>query len=279
MAWTLITVGAVGWGVHAGTALAGGHTSQVPGSVHSSAITGATASTAAGAGGGHASANAQAAFLERAVAATGGKATAALVHDYSETVGPFRSEAQLKQTAMTAGRALGLQEGQMQMRSLQGENFVKLTGQGSGALQAAVYCSSFEQKPGSGATVLVIRVTPKSADGSSLQAALVEVNRAVAATGMKPEVSAYVKTVAPGVDSRVAEEQRAQAVLHAIDAKPVGAKMQSGADISVSAYAPKGPESISTGGRPMNVQVGVHADHLNHQTDVIVGTPIIVDPF
>lgn len=252
VAWTLITVGVVGWGLHAATAWAG-----------SQNVAGVRA---------------EAAFLNRAVAAAGGTDTHALVNNYTQSVGPFSSLVQLKQEASATARAMGMTNAKQVTRALAGENFVELSGIGAGGAQISVYESSFPAAGGQGTDVLVIRATPDTVTAQNLSNLMQQVYSAVADQHRIPDVSAYVETVHKGIASTAQTRQDEARVLAAVGAKAFSG-MQSGTDSSVSAFAASGPKGIQSGNQRMNLQVGVHLDSLHRQTDVFVGTPIIVDPF
>lgn len=252
VAWTLIAFGLVGWGLHAATAFAG---SQQTTTVR-----------------------AEATFLNRAVAAAGGTRSQALVHNYTETVGPLPTLSELEQEASSVATALGMTRAQQTTRSAAGENFVQLTGVGTGGADVSVYESSFPAGNGQGTDVLVVRATPGSMAPQNLADLMQEVYTAVSNAHRTPDVSAYVETVHNGLASPTEVRQEDAKVLVAVGAKAVSA-MQSGTDSSVSAYSPRGPQGIQTGNQTMNLQIGVHHDSLHRQTDVIIGTPIIVDPF
>lgn len=254
IAWLLITAGVVGLGWHGVTAWA---QSQTP-----LAMVG----------------QAQTALLERAVAASGAKETGALVHDYSVVDGKFYSEAQLESVAIEVGRSLGMANAKQVTRALQNEHFVELSGAGSGQMQVSIYCSSFAGAKAQAATVLVIRVRPRVSQTGSLARAFAEVYTAVAQQHMQPQVSAYVDTVQTGLLSHAQMMKEEAKVLASVHAKAVE-MMQSGTDVSVSAYAKQGPPAIKSGKHVMNLQVAVHDDIYHHQTDVMIGTPIIVDPY
>lgn len=252
VAWTLIAVGVVGWGLHAATAWAGSQNT--------------------------AGIRAEATFLNRAVAAAGGTDSRALVNNYTQTVGPLSSLAQLEQEAAATATAMGMTSGKQTTRSQAGENFVQLSGTGTGGAQVSVYESSFVAGGGQGTDVLVIRATPSSVTAQNLTNLMQQVYGAVLNQHRIPDVSAYVETVDKGLASTAQVRQDEARVLAAVGAKAFSG-MQSGTDSSVSAFAPNGPQGIQSGNQMMNLQVGVHLDSLHRQTDVLVGTPIIVDPF
>lgn len=220
----------------------------------------------------------QAAFLEESVAASGARVQSFLVHDYNVIDQKFLSPAALGHVGQTVAGALGLTKGTLVTRSERGENFYKLSGTDANGLKISVYCTSFQLPHDKGSTVLVVRASRAVDNLDGLGNAMATVATAVETAQVQPDVSAYVDAVLPGLASSSEANGLVDHVLQRVGATRVEG-MRSSDETSESAYAPSEPKFIVTGHHRMNLQVAVHQDSAHRQTDVIVGTPIIVDPY
>lgn len=110
-----------------------------------------------------------------------------------------------------------------------------------------------------------------TADEEQLAAALLQI-------GAKPQISSCLMGHLDAKMVGVQANQLAERALHAVDAKSVQT-FQSGLETSISGYAPRNLTYIVSRGQPINLQIAVHYDGYQHDTNVLVGTPIITTTY
>ncbi|MDQ0190796.1 YwmB family TATA-box binding protein [Alicyclobacillus cycloheptanicus] len=256
LAWMLIATGVIGWLlVHSGEALAEG---------------GDAATTAA---------RQEAALIQASTNAAHARVNSYLVHDYNVIDQDFLAPSALANVGETVGSALGVSHGSAITRNVDGERFYELTGEGEDGLHVSIYCTSFAASGGTpGSTVVVVRATRQTQTLTDLGDAMAAVARAIEPLHVQPQVSAYVDAAVPGLLSADEAQGLVQQVLAKTDATRVEGISSDGVT-SVSADVPTVAPYLLTNGKRMNLQIAVHDDTVNGETDVVVGSPIIVDPY
>lgn len=151
------------------------------------------------------------------------------------------------------------------------------------ALNTTVICKALPSHTSNAVRLaIIIRMTGDSV--VDMRMAIHRVQLAVQRLGdelgvsQEPNISAYVSGIRAGKFTRSSAEEIVSAGLWAVHAKHIEGIVTDDM-VSISAHAPRGPRTIHTDGRCMNLQIATHYDADKHRTEVTVGTPIIVDAY
>jgi hypothetical protein len=126
--------------------------------------------------------------------------------------------------------------------------------------------------------VLIVKARSHSFSDTDLQSDTAILGDALHSVGILPQITLHVAGELNDALTKEATRDIANQALNAVHAQSVE-RMECDDCLSVSAHAKKGPRHIWTGASPMNLQVAVHVDRLRSITNVLVGTPIILDSY
>lgn len=221
----------------------------------------------------------EAEYLEQSFNATGATATGFLIHDYSTVNQHFMSPSDLLNLAKTMASDLGLTNVTAGKRIGQNEHILQLSGTWSKKISVSIVLSSFHMTDGMpDSTILVFRAKSGTGDLSELAAKMTAISSELNRQHIYPSLDAYI---AGYIQPELSDQQTNQVIAKAFDA--VQAKriegLSSNLVTSISGYSPNGPTYILSNYKRMNLQVALHWDEYNKHTNVIAGTPIIVDPY
>lgn len=220
-----------------------------------------------------------AAYLERSFRATNAQVNGFLVHNYSQINECFLSQREIAHIANELQRHFNFTDVRGIEESSNRTHRYSLKGTLLNAVCVSIVVSSFRGVPhDSNSTVLVIRARSSADNLYNLNTTLTSVAQAVASIRAMPQLSSYISGQIP--EKLVGEKAKGMisAALWAVHAKTVEG-IESHFMTSVSAYSSKGPMCILTNNRKMNLQVAVHYDEYHQRSNILVGTPIIVDSY
>lgn len=220
----------------------------------------------------------EAVYLTTSFAATGATPISFLIHDYSTVNQRFMSSNDLLSLAEKMSSDLGLANVTASKRVGQDEHILQVSGTWSNQIKVLVVISSFHMKDGMpDSTKLVFRAQSQAGDLSEMAPHMSAVANELQDLQIPSNLDAYITGY---VKPKLSQKQTNQVIAKAFDA--VQAKRTEGLTsklvTSISGYSPEGPTYILSRNK-MNLQVALHWDGYNHHTNVIVGTPIIVDPY
>jgi len=221
----------------------------------------------------------EAEYLEQCFHATGANATSFLIHDYSIVNQNFMSASDLLNLAETMASDWGLMNVTASKRVGSNTHILQLSGTWPNQMRVSIVLSSFHMTDGMrDSTKLVLRAKNETGDLSKLAPKMSVIARELQHERIPSNLDAYITGY---VKPRLSQEQTNKVITRAFDA--VHAKRTEGLTsklvTSISGYSPNAPTYILSNGKKMNLQVALHWDGNNHHTNVIVGTPIIVDSY
>jgi len=221
----------------------------------------------------------QATYLERSFRATNAQINGFLIHNYSQIANSFLSQRELENVVDDIRKWLNLSDITQIAAEDNSARRYNLTGRLANGVSVSVVLSSFKHMAqGSNTTVLVIRAKSCADNLTNLKSTLIMIAQAVSSIGAIPQLQSYISGKISEKLVGVKSHGLISAALWAVHAKSIE-RMESHLTTSVSAYARKGPISILTNHQKMNLQVAVHYDEYHERTNVLVGIPIIVDPY
>lgn len=220
----------------------------------------------------------EAAYLNKSFEATGASPTSFLIHDYSTVNQRFMSSSELLKLAERLSTDLQLMNVTAGKRVGQNEHILQLSGTWSNHITVFIVLSSFHMTDGMpDSTVLVLRAQSDTGNLSELLPHMSAIENQLQDQRIPVNLDAYITGY---IKPRLSKEETNQLITKAFEA--VEAKHTEGLTselvTSISGYSPEGPTYIMSKTK-MNLQVALHWDGYNQHTNVIVGTPIIVDPY
>jgi hypothetical protein len=222
---------------------------------------------------------AEAQYLEASFGATGATVTGYMIHDYATLNHQFLSQSELAQVSSGIAKNLGLKGTKTEGRSVTEENAYQMTGIWGGNTAVSIFLSSFHMTDGMpNETDIVIRASSNQHSIRQLPAQMKEIANVLQNVHVAPQLDAYIT----GFTSKKLSEQetedtvsRAFQSVHAVRIEGLNSALET----SISGYSSEAPDYITSGGRKINLQVALHWDGYDKRTNVVVGTPIIVDPY
>ncbi|WP_067620423.1 YwmB family TATA-box binding protein [Alicyclobacillus acidiphilus] len=221
----------------------------------------------------------EAEYLTQSFNATGAKATSFVIHDYSTVNQQFMSVSDLQNLSETIASEFGLTNVKAGKRVGQDKHIIELSSTWSTKTSLSIVLSSFHMTDGMpDSTILVLRARNETGNVAELAPQMSAVSTELRRLHISPQLDAYITG---HVKPKLSQEQTDHVISKAFVA--VKAERTEGLSstlvTSISGYSSEGPTYILSNGKKMNLQVALHWDGYNHQTNVIVGTPIIIDPY
>jgi len=161
--------------------------------------------------------------------------------------------------------------------SAHGENLLELDGQ-QADMTVQLYLSSFHHTGTPDSTVLVIRAQNSSGSLQQLTPEMNTLSKVLDRQYIIPVLSAYISGSLPNQLTQAETNTLIQQTLQSMQATRVEG-LQTVHETSISAFSPEGSYYLVTADKKMNLQVAVHYDSVHGQKNVIVGSPIIIDPY
>lgn len=221
-------------------------------------------------------------YLTKVFQATNAHAVGFVIHDYSTVNHSYLPSASTQHLAIDVANKLGLTglRGKAQIKV--GEHLVELSGRWP-QMEVLVVVSSLNHTVMGhldlqNDTTVVIRAVSNTDSLKSLQLRMNSIVNALSESHITPQIDAYIHGTLP---SKLTQTQTAKVVAHAltsVDAHQVEA-LQTQDISSVSAYSPQDSLYIVTGQSKMNLQVALHFDPNQGNTNVDVGVPFITDNY
>ncbi|MFD1675804.1 YwmB family TATA-box binding protein [Alicyclobacillus fodiniaquatilis] len=223
------------------------------------------------------------AFLLQAMSAANVTPTNYAIHDWTNLNQQFMSEDHLASIGTQLEQEFDLNKAKITSRSESNETFWQVDGTWPNSTNVQIVLTSFPATTdGSGTTaaqtVLTVTALNGSASTKDFAASYDRIEQLVASVQGTPQMSAYF---AGAMKSQLSEQdanQLVNRVFSAVNASPVES-LKGQWDTSVSGYTPNALTYIYTNGKRMNLQVAVHDDTYHHDTNVLVGTPIITTTY
>lgn len=222
------------------------------------------------------------ALLRKSFAATHALVSGYIVHNYSTLNDRFQSVRELEQNGQRLQQEFGLLNAKLYSRDYGQERYVDIHGQLGSNTVVNVVLTSFAKPNGvenaTASTVLVVSVDSTGTNLDQMQHLYTTIAQAVRKSGAIPELSACIEG---NVGDRMSESKAnalVNAALQSVQATRVEG-LTTASLTSISAYSPLGGTFIMTNTKRMNLQVAVHADTYHHDTNVLVGTPIITTTY
>lgn len=220
----------------------------------------------------------EAVFVEKCFRSMNAEVNGFLIHNYSEINHLYMSSSGLSDIAHVLKNDLHLVHIQVHCDSELGTNVYKILGR-VGTLQVSICLTSFcNLSTNSASTILVVRAKDTGEHMENFMPATYLITNAVSSINATHQLSAQITGYLP---RKIVGREAASVIsesLSSVSAKQVEG-MKTHLLTSISAYSRKGPRCIFTNDQKMNLQVAVHYDDYNRQTNVIVGTPIILDSY
>lgn len=223
-------------------------------------------------------AKSEAAYLETSFKATDARASSFLIHDYSQVDTRFLSISDLLGLAETMSSSLGLTNVTAGKRVGDQVHIVQLNGIWSDHSKVSIVLSSFHMTDDMpDGTILTVRAKSNAGNLLDLAPHMSAMARELQHLQIPIGIDAYI---AGYVKPRLSQTQTNHVIAHAFDV--VHAKQTEGLTsrlvTSISGYSAEEPAYIVSKGK-MNLQVAVHWNGYDAHTDIIVGTPFIVDSY
>lgn len=221
----------------------------------------------------------EAEYLAQGFNATGAKATGFVIHDYSTVNQQFMSVSDLQNLAETMVADFGLTNVKAGKRVGQDEHIIQLSGTWSKQTSVSIVLSSFHMTDGMpDSTILVLRAKTETSNLAELAPQMSAISTELQRLRISSQLDAYITGyVKPKLSQQQTDHVISKAFVTVKAERTEG--LSSTLVSSISGYSPEGPTYILSNGKKMNLQVALHWDGYNHQTNVIVGTPIIIDPY
>jgi len=227
-------------------------------------------------------ANAEMTLLTRSFTASKAHVSGYLVHNYSNLNGTFESIDELEQNGQNIEKEFALSNAKLYARDYGQERYVDIHGQWGSNSVVNIVLTSFQAAKGianaTASTVLVVSLDSTGTRLDQMRQQYAAIEQAVRKTGAIPEISACIEGKLGDRMSKSKVNTLVNAVLQSVQATRVEGFATSTLT-SMSAYSPLESTFIMTNTKRMNLQVAVHADTYHHDTNVLVGTPIITTTY
>lgn len=228
------------------------------------------------------SASREASYLEKAFQVTNAHATGFVIHDFSTVNHSYLPSATTQRLAIDVASRLGLTDLRGKAQIKEGEHLFELSGKWP-QMEVLVVVSSLNHTAMGhldlqNDTTVVIRAVSNTDSLKSLPLRMNSIVNALSESHITPQIDAYIHGTLP---SELTQTQTAKVVAHAltsVDAHRVEA-LQTKDITSVSAYSPEDSLYIVTRQNKMNLQVALHYDSNQRNTNVYVGVPFITDNY
>ncbi len=220
---------------------------------------------------------AEANYLETSFGATGATVIGYLIHDYGTLNNQFLSQTELAQVSSGIANNLALKDTKTEGRSIPGENAYQMTGIWEGNTTVSIFLSSFHMTDGD-ETYIVIRASNNQRSISQLSGQMKEIANALQNVHIAPQLDAYITGFTSKKLSEQETEDTVSRAFQSVNAVRTEG-LNSALETSISGYSSEAPDYIISGDKKMNLQVALHWDGYDKRTNVLVGTPIIVDPY
>lgn len=221
-------------------------------------------------------------YLDKVFTTTHASVSSFVVHDYSVVNHKFISSEEAKTLAVQIAFNLGLKNLHGKALSNVTEHMFELSGNWKGTEVLVAVNSLNHMTMGhtdlQDDTTLVIRAAAQTTSTAMLASALQSVSTTLENMHIPVQIDAYIHGTLPQKLNPTKTNQLVNHTLATVGAHAVEA-LRSEQVTSVSAYAPEEKSYILTNQHKMNLQVALHYNITRDQTDIFVGTPIIIDNY
>jgi hypothetical protein len=216
----------------------------------------------------------QARLVSTAFAATGAKTTGFTVHDWSVIDQHYHTKQELQVLGDQLNQILRIQSPQSYDHTDGAQTVYQLRGNWDPQTSVSMILTSMQFPGKQPQTTLVIRAESKTEQLNPLANQIERIRKAVAFTKAKPQISTCIQGFLGDRMNTVERNQLISNTFHSVNAQEVES-VRSDLVTSVSGYSPISQDCITTNGKKMNLQVAIHYDTYRHQTQVLVGSPIV----
>ncbi|MCY0888723.1 MAG: YwmB family TATA-box binding protein [Alicyclobacillaceae bacterium] len=228
-------------------------------------------------------------FLRQTMAATGATPSEYLLNAWSRLNHTFSSEQKLMSAAKKLVQEMGVQNAKWSMQASSVEHYVLASGRLPSGGQVNIVLTSFAPSTSvegtsagelvDSSTVLVLTDENRAYSEANFVRDERRFEAALQSEGQPPQISSCLIGHLDAKIMGVHAENLAYHALHTVGAVPLQTFQSGGLETSISGYAPRQLTYIITDDHRMNLQVAVHYDGYQQDTNVLVGTPIITTTY
>lgn len=215
-----------------------------------------------------------AALVSKAFTATGAKQTGYSVHDWSVIDEQYHTKQDLHTLGDRLNQTLQIQNPQVFESANGNQNVFQIRGKWDTNTSISMELTSMQFPGKNPQTTLVIRAESTATSLHELAVNMDQIKSTIAVTKARPQISTCIQGFLDDRMNNVERNQLISNTLRSVNAKELEG-VRSDLVASISGYSPLSQDFIVTNGKKMNLQVAIHYDSYRHQTQVLVGSPIV----
>jgi TATA-box binding len=213
-------------------------------------------------------------LVSKAFTSTGAKQTGYSVHDWSVIDEQYHTKQDLQALGERLNKTLQIHNPVTYESANGSQNVYQIRGNWDSKTSISMMLTSMLFPGKNPQTTLVIRAESSAQGLRELPTYIDQIKKTIALTNARPQISTCIQGFLSDRMNTVERNQLISKTLSSVNANELEG-VRSDLVASISGYSPMSQDFITTNGKKMNLQVAIHYDSYRHQTQVLVGSPIV----